>query len=220
MPATLDTVAATLALRSRLLTLVVATTGSATLSATATGYARTVGSFIDDRFRVGEEITPAGFGANAPAVIVARTATLITTDTTHAVDAGAPGRSLLVGIPAGRAFELVPFIGGLNGAPIAGRPYIQDRLLPGGQSSPGFGPLMDEDCLYSIKWVGLEGKGPEAIRDPVNAIKVLFAPGTKIPVAGSDFRVRKDLAPSAGEIIPQGDGWAVCEVLIALRGYS
>jgi hypothetical protein len=216
----IDTVAATLALRNRLLTLVVATTGGATLSATANGYARTVGSFIDDRFRVGEEITPAGFGANVPAMIVARTATLITTDTTHTVEAAAAGRSLSVGVPTGRAFELVPFIGGASGAPIAGRPYIQESLLPGGQSSPGFGPLMDEDGLYSIKWVGLEGKGTEAIRDPVNAIKALFAPGTKIPVGAADFRVRKDLAPSAGEIIPQGDGWAICEVLIPWKVYS
>ena len=57
----IDHLAALLALRGRALTLSVATTGSTSLSATTTGYARAAGSFITDGLVVGAEITASGF---------------------------------------------------------------------------------------------------------------------------------------------------------------
>ena len=57
------------------------TTGSTSLSATATGYARASGSFISDCFRVGMEITASGFtdpANNGTSVITAMNATSLT----------------------------------------------------------------------------------------------------------------------------------------------
>ena len=66
-----------LALRNRALSLVVATTGSVSLSATATGYARAAGSFVTDGFKVGMDLTATGFttpGNNGAHVLMAVTA--------------------------------------------------------------------------------------------------------------------------------------------------
>ena len=61
----LDKRRARIACQTRLLSTVVATTGAIALSATASGYHRAAGSFLDDQFAIGMEITPSGFGANA-----------------------------------------------------------------------------------------------------------------------------------------------------------
>jgi hypothetical protein len=74
----IDEIAMQLALRDWAKTLVVATTGVLALAATASGYTRTTGSFVDDGFWPGMEITPAGFIANAPRVITDVSALVIT----------------------------------------------------------------------------------------------------------------------------------------------
>src|SRR4051812_43202806 len=92
-----------LALRAKALTLTVATTGSASLSGTATGYARSSGSFITDGFKVGMEITATSglwISGNsitnaAGKVITAVTATDISCEGC-VVDAEAASRSLTV----------------------------------------------------------------------------------------------------------------------------
>ena len=77
-----------------------ATTGnSATLSATATGYARTSGSFITNGFAVGQEVTATGFTNpenNGTSRITAVTATALTVNKTvpTVVEAAATGRSI------------------------------------------------------------------------------------------------------------------------------
>ena len=76
-----------------------ATTGSANLSATATGYARTTGSFVTDGFRVGHTITASGFSNstnNGRSVVTAVTATALTVTKTGGTvaEAGAAGRTI------------------------------------------------------------------------------------------------------------------------------
>jgi hypothetical protein len=53
-----------LALRGRVLTLSVATTGTTSLAATATGYTRAAGSFVTDGFKPGMEVLAAGFATS------------------------------------------------------------------------------------------------------------------------------------------------------------
>ena len=80
------------------------TTGTTSLSATATGYARAAGSFITDGFLVGTPITVTGFGTvgnNGTATVTAVTATALTVDRVLIPEAAAAGR-LIVGPQTGR----------------------------------------------------------------------------------------------------------------------
>jgi hypothetical protein len=75
-------------------------TGTTSLSATATGYARASGSFITNGFVVGQQITASGFtnaANNGRSTITAVTATALTVtkDTPTVVEAAATGRRLL-----------------------------------------------------------------------------------------------------------------------------
>lgn len=76
------------------------TTGSASLSATATGYARAAGSFITNGIQVGDEITASGFATaanNGRSVVIAVTATTIDVTKTGGTtaEAAATGRTLI-----------------------------------------------------------------------------------------------------------------------------
>ena len=76
------------------------TTGSTSLSATATGYARASGSFVTNGFVVGQEITASGFtnaANNGRSTITAVTATTITVNkaTPTVAEEAATGRSLV-----------------------------------------------------------------------------------------------------------------------------
>jgi hypothetical protein len=217
----IDSDLATLALRNRMLTLAVATTGSTTLSATSTGYTRATGSFLTDGFRDGMEFLAAGFatsGNNGYRVIDSVSAlTIVTSNGVAAptVEGPAIGRTLSVGLPQGRALDNKPF------TPVSGRPYIEEDFVPGGHALIGYpsqGSRNEESGLYVIRYYGLEGKGEGGIRRPVDALKRLFAPGTVLSLSdGTAVRMSRDSAAVAGQILPQGDGWAVCVVSIPWR---
>lgn len=214
----IDQEAATLALRNRMLSLLVCTTGAQSLSATATGYARTAGSFLADGFADGMEFAAAGFatpGNNGYRVIESVDALTITTTVSPIVaptpEIAAAGRTLSVGPPAGRALDNKSF------TPIPGRPYIEEDFVPAThalRSFPAQGGTSQETGLYVLKWYGLSGKGAGGIRKPVNALMALFAPGTVLSVAGVNLRMSEEISVRAGQILPQGDGWSVCVVTI------
>jgi hypothetical protein len=213
----LNRTATLLAFRNRLLGVTIATTGSATLAATGTGYSRTAGSFITDGFQPGLEITPAGFGANAAAVIVSRTATLLTTDSSHAVEAATAGRTLAALLPVGKLLENVPFIGGSGGAPIQGKPWMQEQFTAATNVRKTFssnGGHADATGLYLVTYYGLAGKGPEGIMAVTDAILARFATGTTITDGTNAIQVSGDPGPWADAIIPQTDGFARCVVTI------
>jgi hypothetical protein len=76
------------------------TTGSQTLSATATGYARATGSFVTNGFAIGDEITASGFATaanNGRSVVTAVTATTIDVTKTGGTvaEAAATARTLI-----------------------------------------------------------------------------------------------------------------------------
>jgi hypothetical protein len=81
----------------------VSTTGAASLSATATGYARASGSFVTNGFRVGDTVTVSGFTNpqnNGQAVVTAVAATSLTVSRALAVEAAAAGRTVVTPRPA------------------------------------------------------------------------------------------------------------------------
>lgn len=221
-------VAMQLALRAKAMTLVVATTGATSLSATSTGYARTTGSFITDNFWPGMEILPAGFANNSRAVItevaaltitaqriVATTAGGITTYSLAAVtaEAAAGGRSLSVGLPSQFAIENRAF------QPTANIPWVREEFIPGPSSQETMGPLgeLESTPMYAL-YVNVAAETGLTAKRYVDALRVLFAPRTPITLAdGHTLRVRADTGPYAGQLQQSTPGFATQPLTIPLR---
>lgn len=217
----LDSNAALLACRARLLTTVALITAAedlvtgtpVTLGATANvstdvfGYTRNVGSFVAERFGVGMEILPASFPQNAPNVVVSVTPTFLRVKTAIAAVAPAAGRALVLTIPTGRAFDNVGF------TPVAGFPWIQEQYVPGGVTrrtvAGGRRGHVDENFLYVVTWFGLAGKGAAAINIPVDVLRtVVFPIGLELTAGENTVTVSGAPGPWAGQIIEQDDGFA------------
>lgn len=220
--------AAHLALRNRALSLTVATTGSASIAATATGFMRTTGSFLSDGFAVGMEVVSSGFSTsanNGNGVITSVTATVmlvsmfvvavsngVTTVTRPAtvVEAEASGRTIAARLPSRRAFENNDF------TRLSSIPFIEEDYVPATSSLSGTknGGLVEETGLYVIRWYGLSGVGVSALRSSVDALKLLFAPGTNLTAGSHTVRVRTDTATQTGQILPIEGGWSVLTLTV------
>jgi hypothetical protein len=186
------------------------TTGC-TLSGTptfgATAFTQT-GSFIVDRFYPGMEIKPSGFAANTVATVTGVTARTLTT-AARTVETSASGRTLLVGLPALVAWENED----ITVQRIAGRPYMTVEYSPSTHvlfTSPKQGGDATETGMYVFKLFGISGFGPDHIDRYIDGLRALFAPGTVLAAGANYVRVRTDVAPSPGPLIPQDGGWTVC----------
>jgi translation initiation factor 1 (eIF-1/SUI1) len=217
----IDESAAVLAFRNRAITLSVATTGSASLSATALGFARSSGSFITDGFVQGQEISATGFSAvnNAAKVITGVTAGFLTIKGGCAVQSSTAGRTILCGLPSHRAWENEKF----DQSEAAGFPYIAEQFVPATselKTIMGQGGTVEETGLYVLTLFGLSGAGQAGIRKYVNALKSLYAPGTTMTAGSHTIRVRGDTSTRAGQIIPLGGEWSTCQLTIPWRAFS
>ena len=212
----IDNTVTQLAFRARAATLSVATTGSTTLSASATGYARAAGSFVADGFVVGMELAASGFtvaGNNGPHVIASVTA-LALSCTGCAIDGAAVGRTITVGLPGILADE------NLTISPDPTRPYLEEDYAPAtnrGVTFPLQGGVVEETGLYVLKWYGLANTGIASIRKGVDALKALFAPGTTIASGPNTVYVRSDVGPWSSQLLPQGNGFTVCTLTVPWR---
>jgi hypothetical protein len=209
----IDEVAVQLALRSKAMTLVVATTGTMSLSATTTGYARATGSFITDNFYPGMEIVPAGFASNTPRVITAVSVLSITVNATLTAEGAAGGRSITVGLPSNRAWENIAY------EPVAGVPWVREEFLPGPTQQATMGPLgeLEATPMYAL-YVNVAAETVLTEKRYVQALRVLFAPRTAITVTNVGIlRVRADTGPYAGQLQPSTPGFAVQPLSIPLR---
>jgi hypothetical protein len=219
-----------LALRTKLLTLSVTTTGTLALAATATQYTRAAGSFLTDGFAVGMEITPAGFANNSRAVItdvtaltitakriIATTANGVTTYTLGPLtaEASAGGRSLTVGLPSQRAWENDAF------QPTAGIPWVREEFSLGARGQITIGPGGDVrgEPQYTIHISVPAGTRLTAKRYS-GAGRELFAPGVDIPITGGRLRVRGNPAPLTGPLLPSAPGFATQPLVISLEDRS
>jgi hypothetical protein len=196
-----------LALRARLMTLAVSSTGLISLASSATGgedgasaYIRTTGSFLTDMLRVGLEVATVGFPAAASGVatITHLTPTIATVNRTLPDVVAAGGRSLAVGMPALIAWENVPF------DQQEGRPYFEEQYLPGGaprQRTLGPNGILEVEPIYIINIFVPKGVGISADSKYSNAIAKLFAPGQRINLASPNdlLSVRRDVAPNPAQ---------------------
>lgn len=104
-------------------------------------------------------------------------------------------------LPADRAWENIKF------TPRAGHDYVMDRFVPGTSelwTVSANGGRVEETGLYRITYFGAVGTGIDAIRGPMSAIKLLFAPGSPLGTlaSGGALRVRTNPGPRTGEMIP------------------
>lgn len=235
----IDSVAAQLALRARATSVVIATTGSTSLSATTTGYARAAGSFLTDGFAPGMEVLVAGFATaanNGYGVITFVSATVmsvtkyalgtvssadatptIAAATATSAEVAAAGRSIVAGLPILRAYENTKI------APSPIGPYVEEDFVPATTrllSSPALSGDIEETGIYFLKLYGLSGKGVSALRKSTDALTDLFTPGTTLTAGSHTVRVRTDIGPRVGALLPLDSGWTVATLSVPWLAYS
>jgi hypothetical protein len=218
----IDGAAATLAFRNRALTVSVATTGSTSLSATALGFARASGSFITDGFYPGMEVVGTGFSsannASTTGKIITDVATgFLTISGGCTAQSATSGRTLAVSIPKKRAWENISF------EPTPGHPYVSEQFIPATtelKSITAIGGTVEETGFYVLTLYGLENYAAIGIRKQIDAIKLLFTPGTNLTAGSHTIKIRGDTSTKAGQIIPLGNGWATCQLSIPWRAFS
>lgn len=203
-----------LAARNRLLSLSVCTTGSTTLAATTTGYTRSAGSFVDDGFRAGMEVTPAGFTANPVSTITAVTASTLTVKDSRAAQGASGSRSLAVLLPAGQAWEDIKF------SPVARQPFIIEQYISGPAEMMTLIPsgLVEYLPQYVVQVVTPDMTGGAAALRYADAILRHFPVGLTLTATdGAALRVRGQPAPFASQLIPYEAGAMVVTVTIPFR---
>lgn len=238
----IDETLALTTLRGRYLSSTLLTTGSQSLSATATGFARAAGSFLDDHFAVGMWIQSSGFGTpanNGYGVITAVTALAMTVSkwamsataaglptvvagTANAVESAGSGRTIAAVVPGLREFDNTEV------ARVAVVPYIRDLFVSSGNhlvTFPANQGQAEDSGLYVVTLFGLAGKGSAAILRASGAILQRFSPGTAMTMTdGNVVRVRgesqSDPRPQGGQIIPIDGGWAYRQLQIPWRARS
>lgn len=206
------------ALRAKAVTLSVATTGSISMSVTATAYVRAAGSFLSDGFYAGMEIEAVGMseaGNNGTGVVQAASALELTMADALTVEIAAGGKTLSVGFPSGREWENEVF------TPTAGSPYVEEELVPGPVVQLTLGKENGElelTPMYIVRVYVPKGKGSDAGSAYADALLRLFKAHSTMTLDNGDvLRVRGKPAPYRGQLIQRKPGWASVPVTIPLR---
>lgn len=211
----IDHDAVLLAARNRALSLVVCTTGATTLVATATGYTRAAGSFLADGFRVGMEVTPAGFTDTTPRTIAAVDATTMTVEGAVTPQASGSGRTLSVGLPSQMSYLGVPLA-----TPGHPTPWAEEQYLAGPAAQVGLTTTATVENLpqYALSLYARLGAGAAALLAYASGLLDHFPPGLPLTLAsGDDLRVRAVPAPFASPVAQVDGRWLVTTVTIPLR---
>jgi hypothetical protein len=209
----LDHLAAREAFRARLLTLEVATTGSTTQAATLTGFTRSAGSYLTEKFAAGMEVSGDGFSSanNTPAIIDTVVALSMSVAGGKTVQASAAGRTLTVGLPAIRQWDLTQTPEAvLKGS----RPSVIEKWVP----SPGVddGAYIDSG-FYNVTMNMIGNRGLAAPLRYMMALRELFYPGLTFSVGGDLVRVTGDPAPYFTTIEPLENGLANSTLTVPWR---
>ncbi|GEM_PF-3454509 len=176
------------ALETHLCALGIVTTGACSdIAATATGYQRASGSFLNDGFLVGDTIQPAGFAASQAAIILAVSAKVLVVD--HAVTAEPAGASvrLTATIPERRKFEGQPFLKPKD------KPWLRAALRPAGAPlvAWGTGGLLRHHGSFLVELFEPvdSGRGLARIERLAAALRSHFKVGTGITQGAVQVRV-------------------------------
>jgi hypothetical protein len=198
--------------RARLLTLVVATTGSTTLAASSTGFSRSSGSFLSEKFTAGMEITGDGFSAgnNAPATITS-VAALSMAVPGKTLQTAAAGRTLTVGLPLIRQWALTQTPQEIIQGTRASIVEVWSNGVPADE-----GAMVDEGSF--IVTLNLPGNyGIAAMLRYQRAMLDLFYPGWGFFVDGNWVRVIGNPAPAFSDPRPLENGQATSQLTVNWR---
>lgn len=185
--------------RARLVATVVASTGLATLSTTSTGYARTTGSFLDDGFVRGMEVTPTGFSHSAVEVVTDVQALTMTVRTTHPQQAAAPNRSLAAKLPQRRAFD------GRVIEPVADTLMLREEYVPAPPDTITTSPrggLTNESGFYLVTLFAPVDVAEWVLDAMGQALRRRFSGGTIIAAGSVAIRCTQRPGASLGQILP------------------
>jgi len=213
----IDHQALQLALRARLDTLSVVTTGSVSLSVAGGKYKRAAGSFLTDGFKRGMEVTVAGFGTaanNGTSVVEAVTATRLDVTRTLVTEAEGSGRSVAVGKPTGFAVEGIAF------QPTQGWPWIEEQFPSGPTRQVTMGQFgwLEWDPIYVLQIHTPWGIGVGASNAYADSVIGLFAPRAEISLGGGGVaRVRTTPGPFRSELRQFKAGYGTVSVTVPLR---
>ncbi len=205
-----------LAFRARCISLTVVSTGESILSATATGYARTSGSFVTDGFEVGMEVVPAGFPETASGTILRVEPLRLTIYQGRQVAASAAARSLTVGLPVLRIWD------NKAGSPDPMVPYVEGEFMtqPGELlSASAQGGYREDRGLFVLRWYGIADFGALGLRRCVDALMELFTPHTTFTAGTDVVRIRGDSTPDASRVTQRASGHALVTLTFPWRVY-
>lgn len=207
-----------LALRTRALTLSVASASGINLAASGSTITRIQGSFLTDEFSPGMEALLVGWSAdnNTRFTVTDVEALTLTLDGTLTTESMAGGRSVTVGLPQYRAWENIGF------EPTTGAPWIEEQLIPGTtrQISVGQYGTIETRLLYQLQVHALEDTGIGAPNRYADALLTLFTPRTQITFGSDTARVRTDTGPYRGQLLRRRPGYATIPVTIPLEIWS
>lgn len=228
----IDEEAVQLAIRNRLLSLAVCTTGAITMSVTVSGgvskFVRVAGSFITDGFAVGMEALPSGMsgsGNNAAVVVRSRSALELVSDRTLTAEGSASGKTLTVGLPLVRVMENLEATDSgtpLTDGPVAGRPYFREAFEVTRHTlrTQASGGKVLEQGIYHAHFYLPENTGSMGPRRLTRAVRALFTPGTVLTAGSHSVRMEGNPGVSVSPLQPLGDGRAHTVVDIPWRVLS
>lgn len=209
--------AARIGLQTRVLGTVIATTGSTTLAATATGYTRASGSFLDDGFLIGMEATPAGFAANGRSVIRDVSASEIVIAGARAVEVASGSRSLTAYLPARRAHDST-----LD--PIAGQSSLRTEFVPATletiSMAPNNGNALETFAFFVTLYAPTDA-GPDLFDVTLDAVLARLSSGTIIDAGAHTLSVMWKPGPHRGQVLPHSiAGMSYAQAVISLSAQS
>lgn len=208
-----------LAFRAELNQILVAT-ATGTMSIVNKTISRSSGSFLEDGFRPGMEITGANLAApenEEPAVIREVLDGALTVDRSLTTESSGPNKTIRALLPSGRAYENDDY------APVAGYPYLEEQFLPGPNTQLTAGPngRMEGLPLYVMTVNVPLNVGIGARNAYAQAILDHFRPRYAFDLSdGSRAQVRTAPAPFMGQGQRVTDGYMSLAVTIPLRLFT
>lgn len=204
------------AVRQRLLSMLIADTGDvATLAVAGGSYTWSNGSFLDQGFVVGDEITVAGFANaanNGTSIIVGVTAGTITVNKTLVTEAAGGTRSIKVKLVSAQAWEGREFIA------IKGRPFLRETMRPISSVVRGVGndALVEHQIAVRFTFFYPTNANLLALERQVGACMALFRPATPLSYNVSTGQVfRSERTP-----VTQEPDWVSATASFDLRAYT
>lgn len=201
------------AIRTLLATVVQATVTSTALGTSVNDYVRTDGgSFVDDGFTPGSELTASGFvnaGNNGTSTILAVAPSVMTVDQALTPEATGALATLAIGLPSMLALENMKLP---DGQPTTGRPYARDYLLRAPQNSSrrisvGLAPARRRHTgLYQLSLYVGENTGARAAEDLADACRELLEQHEQVLSNGRAIYLHN---PSLGAGRLDGTWWTV-----------